>query len=257
MHKRRVRSAYAVPMVQHTFRILEVLSASSVALRLRDISARAHVGPTSTFRILQTLTRLGYIGRDMDGMKYRFTSKIRNLAGWSQLGPSIHQVAHPYLEDLRKQFNETVNLAVLEDGEIVYLEIVESSEAFRMSGTVGSRVPIHSAALGKAIVAHLPQEELAGILRHCPWTRFTRRTIINPGDFVAILSKVRRVGYACDDEESEYGASCIAVAIRRQSTGFAVAGISVSGPTARIRAKRRHIIEGLKKASDVIAQSLD
>ena len=257
MHKRGVRSAYAVPMVEHTFRILEVLSASSAALRLRDITSQAHVGPTSTFRILQTLAQLGYIDRETDSRKYRFTSKIRSLARWSQLGPTLHQIAHPSLEDLKRQFNETVNLAVLETGEIVYLEIIESSEAFRMAGTVGSRVPIHSTALGKAIMAHLPEEELAEIVRRCPWTRFTRRTITKPRDFIRILPKVRRQGFGCDDEESERGASCIAVAILRPSTGFAVAGISVSGPTARIRAKRSHIIEGLKKASDVIAQSLD
>jgi IclR family acetate operon transcriptional repressor len=244
-------------MVEHTFRILEVLSGSSTEVRLKEIVSQAKVGPTSTFRILRTLAKLGYIDHDAGTGKYRLTSKIRDLARWSQLGPSLHQIARPFLESLRSQFNETVNLAVLEDGAIVYVEILQSSETFRMAAAVGSRAPIHSTALGKAIAAHIPQERLDEILSRCPWTRFTRRTITKPRDFIQVLAEVRRQGYARDDEEDEHGGSCIASPIRNASTGHAVAGISVSGPTHRIRAKRNAIIAELRRASSAIGQSLE
>ena len=257
MRKQPAGPAYLVPMVEHTFRILGVLSGSSVGLRLKEIGSQAKVGPTSTFRILRTLAYLGYIDRDAGTGKYRLTSKIRDLARWSQLGLSLHQIARPYLESLRAQFNETVNLAVLQDGEIVYLDILESSEAFRMAAAVGSRVPIHSTALGKAIAAYVPEERLDETLSHCPWTRFTPRTITKARDFIQALAKVRRQGYARDDEEAEHGASCVASAIRNPSTGYAVAGISVSGPTYRIRAKRKAIMVELRRAASAIAEFLE
>jgi DNA-binding IclR family transcriptional regulator len=159
------------------------------------------------------------------------------------------------MERLRAQFDETVNLAVLQDREIVYLDILESTKAFRMAEAPGSRVPVHSTALGKAIAAFLPQEKLDEILSHCPWTRFTRQTITKPHDFVRVLAKVRRHGYGRDDEESERGASCIASAISNSSTAHAVAGISVSGPTSRIRTKRKAINIELKRATSAITKS--
>ncbi|MGD0228716.1 MAG: IclR family transcriptional regulator [Terriglobia bacterium] len=257
MQERSAGSTYVVPMVEHALRILEVLAGSNTALRLKEVGSKAQVGPTSAFRILRTLANLGYIAKDEATGRYRLTTKMRELAKWAQLSPNLHQAARPHLERLRAQFDETVNLAVLQDGEIVYLDILQSSKAFRMADTVGSRVPIHATALGKAIAAHVPKERLEGILSHCSWTRYTPRTITKRRDFLSALVKVQKQGYGSDNDESEHGASCIASAILSPSTGHAAAGISVSGPSRRIRAKRKGIIEGLKQASSAIARSLD
>jgi len=243
-------------MVEHTMRVLELFAGSSAELRLKDISAQAHVGSASTFRILRTLANLGYVNKDVSTGRYRMASKMRELATCSQFKPGMHQVARPYLEHLREQFNETVSLAVLQDAEIVYLDILESTRAFRMAEAVGSRVPVHATALGKAITAHVSQKKLDEILCRCPWTRFTSRTITKPRDFVKALAKVRRQAYGRDNEETEQGACSFASAIQNGATGDAVAGISVSGPTCRLLAKRDAIIKELRLASSAIGQAL-
>jgi IclR family KDG regulon transcriptional repressor len=251
------RSAYRVPMVEHTFRILEALSDSNIELPLKEISSRAGTANSSTFRILWTLANLGYIERDIGAGKYRVSPKFIDFAKRSHGSRSLLHVARPYLQELNLKFNETVNFAVLQDGEIVYVEILESNEPFHMSGSLGSRAPIHSTAMGKAIAAYLPQETLEPMLRKCSWTAFTKRTITSRTDFSRLLLQVRKRGYAVDNEENDVGAGCVGTAILDRSRGFGVGAISISGPIHRIRTKKGMMISTLKAASAAISESFN
>lgn len=169
-------------------------------------------------------------------------------AAWPRGPASLTAAARPYLEKLRKEFNETVNLAVLEDGQIVYVEMLESSRPFRMTASVGSTVPLNATALGKAMGAFLADEELEALMQTCTWNRYTPHTIVSRAKWRAALEQVRKNGYAYDDEEAEAGASCVAVPILNQERR-AIAGISVSAPTGRIRTSRKLIIQKLRQAA--------
>lgn len=242
-------------MVEHTLRILKVLSQADTELSLRDVSARAGAGRTSTFRILFTLGKSDYVRKNPDTGKYRLSAKLLELA-WRAMGHQrVVPVARPFLQKLHKRFNETVNLAVFQDGEIVYVEILESSQAFRVTAQVGTRVPFHSTALGKAIAAFLPEEVLLANLAQCSWTRFTPHTITSRAEFLKALSMVRQHHYSRDDEETEIGATCVGAPILDHRR-LPVAAISLSGPTPRLRAEMPAMIRGLKGAAAAVSKAL-
>jgi IclR family transcriptional regulator, KDG regulon repressor len=246
---------YCVPMVDHALGILKVLSEANEELALKDISERGDVGRTSAFRILFTLATRGYVHKNPATGKYRLSTKLMEIARRSVGDQKLVHLAHPYLQRLYERFNETVNLAVYQDGEIVYVEILESSRAFRMTAEVGSRVPIHSTALGKVIAAYLPEDVIVGRLRGYEWTLFTPRTIASPTEFLRALRQIRKQGYSLDKEETELGATCLGAAIvdRRQ---YPLGAISVSGPSHRIRADKEAIIRQLKRTALALSTAL-
>jgi IclR family acetate operon transcriptional repressor len=247
--------AYHVPMVEHTVRVLEAFTGAESELSLKEVSSLAGVGRTSAFRILFTLNALGFVLKDPSSGKYRLGPKMREIA-WRSLGAGkLVDVARPYLQELYKRFNETVNLAVFHDGQIIYVEILVSSQSFRTTATVGSRLPFHSTALGKAIAASLPQDVLEAILERCAWTRFTPHTITSRRKLIEALRTIRARGYASDDEETERGASCLGAPILGGDR-CAVAALSISGPTPRIHAKRKAIIRELRTAAASISKSV-
>jgi IclR family transcriptional regulator, KDG regulon repressor len=242
-------------MVDHTLGILKVLSETNEELALKDISERGRIGRTSAFRILFTLTTRGYVHKNASTGKYRLSAKLMEIARTAVGDQKLVHLARPYLQRLFERFNETVNLAVYQDGEIVYVEILESRRAFRMTADLGSRAPIHSTALGKVIAAYLPEDALARRMRECQWTLFTPHTIGRRKEFLKALRQIRQQGYSFDDEETELGASCIATAILDQPYN-PLGAISVSGPSHRIRAQKKSMIRQLRGTTLALSKAL-
>ena len=249
------RSNYLVPILGSAMRILDVFYEADSDLTLHEISAKAKVGKTSAFRILFTLDSVGYVEKDPASGKYRLGLGIIEAARKTLAGRDLVQVARPHLKKLRDEFDETTNLAGLRDDKIVYLEIFESPHSFRMTDTVGSRVPWHSTALGKSIAAFLGQEKLKAVLKQSPRKRFTPHTIISVREYAKVLAKVKEQGYGVDNEESELGATCVASPIF-SGDNIVVGALSVSGPTPRMRDKQNKITIALKEASAAISRSL-
>jgi DNA-binding IclR family transcriptional regulator len=247
--------SYMVPMVMQTFKILEAFPESGLQISLREISILTEVNKTSVFRILFSLERLGYVVKDAKTGKYQLAFKITGLARKAAAGFKLSLVAKPYLEDLRDRFEETVNLAAIQDGKIFYQDILESPHSFRMVATVGSLIPLHSTAIGKAIAAFQPAEQLRTMMKGYKFRSLTLNTIRSRRKFLMGLSNVRRQGYSLDNEESEVGASCVGAPILNSSE-HALGAISISGPTLRIRSKRPMIIEALVDAASSISETL-
>jgi DNA-binding IclR family transcriptional regulator len=250
------RSSYWVPILGSAMRILEVFYEADTDLTLHEISEKAKVGKTSAFRILFTLDGVGYVEKDPASGKYRLGLGIIEAARKALAGRDLVQVARPHLKKLRDEFDETTNLAALRDDKIVYLEIFESRHSFRMTDTVGSRVPWHSTALGKSIAAFLDQEKLKAVLKQSPKKRFTPHTITGVREYGKVLAKVREQGYSLDNEESELGATCVASPIF-SSESVVIGALSVSGPTPRIRDKQNKITAALKEAAAAISRSMN
>lgn len=245
-------SKYRVPMIEHTFRIIECFAGSEDELSLTEVSSRAKVGSTSTFRILYTLTELDYLFKNPVSGRYRLGAKMMQTA-WRPMGKKkLAEIASPFMDFLLQQFNETVNLGALEGHEIFYVDIRESSRSFRMGASVGTGLAVHAAALGKAVAAFTSPEILEAMLSRCSWVRFTPRTITDQREWRASLPRIRKRGYALDKEETELGASCIATPIL-DGQRMAVGAISISGPSPRIIANKEQIIAELKRCSEKIA----
>ncbi len=227
---------YVVPMVVKTLKLLEVFRNNGPRLSLTDIVAESGIPKASTYRILETLCGLGYVSRTEQGL-YRLTFRLLDVAGVVQERNLLRKLATPHLEELQRRTGETVNLGLLEDDEIVYVEVLESSQSLRMVPRVGSVAPLHATSLGKAIAAHLPPEELTRLTRGNRLRRLTDRTITNDLSFQEQLANIRADGFAVDDQEETSGCTCVGAAILNAKNDV-LGAVSVSAPSSRTSTAR-------------------
>lgn len=234
-------------VVEAVIKALDVLEAfrDSEELQLSEISKRVSLNKSRAFRLLYTLCERGYVERASDGHRYRLGLKLFEHA--SNLRRNVKQVAQPYMRKLQLRFNETVNLAVLHNGEVLYIDLLESSRPFRMSAMVGSRMPIANTSLGKAMITHAAEHELDAV--------FDTLTPAELRKLRTEMDNVRRRGYSTDQEENEPGVACIGAAILNE-LGVSVGAVSVSGPSIRIQKQEREIGAALAATCKEISRQM-
>jgi DNA-binding IclR family transcriptional regulator len=243
-----------VPVVRSTFRILEELSAAG-ALGLNEITQRTNIPKSTVFRVLTTLHSLGYVIRD-GNRDYCVSPALMDLAGDQSRTDLLRRVALPWMVRLRNESGETVNLGQLQFEKVVYLEVVPSEFALRLSERPGATVAVHASALGKAILAFSPAELADSLIgaEHLPM--FTRNTITDASAFADELRRVRDRGFAFDKGETSALATCVGAPILG-TTGQAVAAMSISGPTSRFNPRRDSpIVASLLRATREISRAL-
>jgi len=243
---RTTRGKYSVEAVAKALDILNAFS-SSEELTLNEISRRVRLNKSRTFRLLHTLAERGYVNRCGEGTGYRLGMKLFERA--AGVRRDIKQVAQPFMQTLHNRFNETVNLGVLSDGDVLYIDILESSRPFRMAATVGCRMRAHTTAMGKALLAHLAPTKSG------EQASVSRISVAQRQELTRELALVRSRGFALDDEQNEPGVACVGAPIF-DAAGRAVAAISVSGPAYRIQAKRLSIARAVVTACSEASKSL-
>jgi IclR family transcriptional regulator, acetate operon repressor len=206
----------------------EVGAAINTGASLFQLVAATGMPKSSVHRYVEVLAQEGFLERDMQSGTYRLGARIVSLA--SHETPLLVLRARPYLERLRDQFDETVNLGILSGDNIVYLDIVESPKTVRLAARIGDRDMVHATALGKAIAAQLPEAEISSLLQRTGLPRRTANTITRAADFISHLELVRRHGFAVDDQENDVEGRCVAIVIPAPRVQYA---ISVSGITSR------------------------
>lgn len=222
--------------LEHGLDLLELLAARGEA-RLAEMAEALGTSRATAFRVLTALKARDYVEHDRPARRYRLGPALRTLAAHADLS-SVEQLAGPAMADLRNSTGETINLAVIRGGRIVYASIFDGVHALRMRPTVGEEVPPHATALGKAILAALPPEQREALLGHEPYVAFTERTIVGRADLWQELERTEARGYAVDDEESAVGSACIAAEILG-GDGVPLGAISVSGLAARLPQQAR------------------
>jgi IclR family acetate operon transcriptional repressor len=234
---------YMIPVVTSTFRVLEELSKSG-ALGLNEVTIRTAVSKSTVFRILTTLTRLGYIVRDSD-RSYYVSPTLSGLMSELATVEALRRAALPHMLKLRDEYGETVNLGQLQLDKVVYVEVVPSEFALRLQERAGATVCAHATALGKAILAFSPPDVVDGLLRGRELQMFTRHTITDPDELIADLHRARERGYALDRGEISLLATCVAAPIL-DGHGIALAAMSISGPSSRFNPRSNSpVIESL------------
>ena len=253
----RVRRSSAAPVgvLTKVLSIFDLLDRSPGGLQLRNISEQTGLNKSTAYRFLAHLEKAGYLVRDLTGA-YLIGPRLVRLGANSTYQSTICKVGHPLLEALWRKTGETVNLAVLDGSEVLYLDVLESPHHFRLSSQAGMRRPVNCTALGKTILAWLPPSSRDEVLAHCTFERRTPHSIAHPAELLAELGRVQRRGYALDNEEVEPGASCVAAPIF-DSSGFITASISVSGPVTRMsRSRISDIAASVKSAAAEISRLL-
>jgi len=233
------------------FAVLEhfvVNSGRQKPLSFADVCSSLPFARTTTHRILYSLEKLGYLERDELRAHYQLSPKFFEMTGSAMHLRRLQSVARDVMQSLLLRFGETVNLGILDDGHVIYIEVLESPSALRTAATPGERNPVHSTALGKTILAFLPEREALQIIDKHPLIRVTPKTITQKKHLLEHMSLVREQGIALDLEENLTGAICAAAPIFDHA-GRVVAGISVSGPATRMRPKLAQVKEEVRNAA--------
>jgi DNA-binding IclR family transcriptional regulator len=244
-------SAAPVGVISKVLRILEALQGSSGGLPLKAICDRTGIHKSTAHRFLKHLERERYLIRTEAGA-YLIGPRLSQLSPRGNQEATLQAVARPILWELWKSTQETVNLAVLDQGTVLYVDVIESPHEFRLSSRVGTRRSVHVTALGKALSAFLPTELRENILGSIAFQPATSRTIGNLVQFRQELDKIRRQGYAVDDEEAVQGARCVSAPILN-SEGEPIAAVSVSGPVTRVSSNQ---VAGLAGAVTAAARDI-
>jgi DNA-binding IclR family transcriptional regulator len=210
---------------------------------------------TTIHRILYSLGKLGYIEKSEIGSYYRLTGKFRDLAGRRVLFRQLQAVSKPVMHNLLVRYAETVNLGSLDGSDVAYIDVVQSPSALRIAAFPGDRNPAHSTALGKAILAFLPEARTRAILGDNPLLRKTPKTITQRTRLLEHLSLVHDQRVALDVEENLTGVTCVAAPIFAPS-GHVIAAFSVSGPASRMTAKLSAIKTDVRVAASTVTRML-
>ena len=221
---------YTIASLEKGIKILELLIQNgelsvSEAARLMDTNR------AGSHRFISTLKDLGYVEKNGNN-KYQPTLKIMKLATKVANRFEIRRIARPYMHKLSMKYKETINLGFFKNYEIIHLDKIDSLEVLRMDSALGDKAPAYCTALGKAILAFLPDHELVNYLENIELKLLAPNTITDKDRFMSELSKIRKDGYAIDDEEMAMGLRCIAAPIFDHNAYPAFA-LSISGPSMR------------------------
>lgn len=225
-----------IQVIDRAVMILEAI-AKSDGLPLTSIARQVGMATSTVYRILTALEINGLVR--MDGETKHWFVGVRSFEignGFLRNRKPI-DVGRRVMRDLMEEVGESVNMAVIDHGQIVYIAQYECHSAIRAFHRPGSRGPIHCSGLGKALLAWRTGPEVSAILHEHGLQPFTHRTITSDKSFILELAESRKRGWAVDVEERYEGMRCVAAAIFDES-GRATTGISISGPSFRLTDER-------------------
>jgi IclR family transcriptional regulator, acetate operon repressor len=251
-HEHKPQNAKAVDRVVG---ILEAIDGAG-AMKLSLIAREAHLTEPTALRYLSALMAHGFVERDEGSGRYRLGIKLFQLGQGALRHRDPRLVALPIMQELQSQFDETVNLAMRLEDDLVLIEALESTRSIKKGARVGESDVWHSSSLGKAILAYLPEQEAIQILERRGHPRTTPRTLTTVDELLRDFELVRERGYAIDDEESEEGLCCVGAPIfdRHRRPRYA---ISFSGPASRFSLSSVHEMgRAIKAAAKNISRAL-
>lgn len=236
-----------VQSVERALTLLELL-AERGAMGLGVLSAQSGLHKATAHRLLATLIARGYVCREepAESGRYRLTLRMLGLAGQAAERWGVSVWVRPRLERLAQDTGETVHLVQREGVEGVYVDKVESPvNSVRLVSRVGMRRPLYATAVGKALLAELPDAEIRTVWEQSGVYPLTDRTLVEEFRFMEEIARVRKQGYATDDEENERGVRCVAVALEKLP-GCPLEAVSVSAPVSRMdHARMRELAQRL------------
>jgi DNA-binding IclR family transcriptional regulator len=231
-----------VQAIERACSILDLLGRGKQTYSIRELASQLNLPKPTVHRMLTTFCRFGYVIQDEVSKEYRLGFRLVELGQAVLDRIDVRKDAEPCLHRLAARVQETVHLAILDKNEIVYLEKVERMDdpkGLRMASRVGMRIFAHSCAVGKVLLAFMPDRSKTKIFSEKGLPRLTENTIVDAEQLQEHLTMVEEQGYAVDDEENEVGIRCVAAPVRNDR-GKVIAGISISGPTVRVSLERIH-----------------
>lgn len=214
--------------IQKAFRILELLAGAGAPQGVTEIASALELEKSSISRLLKSLSELGYVLQGARRGQYRVSAKLVTLAQQYLGGDRLAREAGPVLRELAVSARSSAHLAVLVRGEMVIVAKESSPGLIQIATRVGGGAPLHASAMGKILLAGMPEEEVEAFLAR-PLQRFTDKTITDSKKLRKAIDEVRRRGHSFECEEEHTGVGCIGAPVV-DSRGRWVAAMSIAGP---------------------------
>lgn len=226
----------SIRAVERALDVLMCFSRQTPQLTMTQIAEQVGMHKSTVHRLLGTLERKRFVQRDPATGLYRLGLRLLQMAYLTLEHNDLRRLATPFLRRLVESHRETVDLSVLEDADIIFLEVVESPQRVKLAAAVGQRLPAFATASGKAIMAHMADEAVGRILeRGMPaYTPLTPRSVEL---FYEDLRQAREQGFALSVEEFEDGINAVAAPIL-DGSGRPLAAVATAGPTYRLTPER-------------------
>lgn len=238
----------SVPALERGLLVLEYLAQSRRGVTLSQLTRKLQLPRSTSHALLLTYQRTGYVQRCEKTGRYCLGLRLQALANQALWGISLRSQAAPLLYQLMQETGLTVHLAVMEDGDVILIDRIEAPGAPHLATWVGKRMGLHCTALGKVLIAELPESVLDELIRKHGMMRHNENTIVSRRMLRLSCENVQRLGYATDDEEEEIGVRCIGAPVRN-SAGEIIAAISISGTKAQLE----NVLAGAAKVIAVAA----
>ncbi len=223
----------SIQVIERMMDLLDTLARFPEPVNLKRLSNMTGLHPSTAHRILNVLVEYRMVDRVEPGT-YRLGIRLLELGNLAKTRIDLRQEALPYMQSLHDRLQETVNLSVRQDDEIVYVERLTSDRsAMRVAHLIGARAPLHVTAVGKLFLLEDGAKKTEEYVGRSGLAVYTRNTIRDSESLMRELEKVRKLGYAFDNEEAEKGVSCIGAGIY-DDEGRLAAGLSVSAPSNRL-----------------------
>ncbi|WP_068774171.1 IclR family transcriptional regulator [Paenibacillus sp. FJAT-26967] len=217
--------------------ILVLLSEKDEPLTISQIGRELEMPKSSTFELLNTMVERGFLETNPQLKTYKLGLRLFEVGAAYLFNTDLHKEARPYLESLMARTGETAFLAIESSGEIVYLDKTEAPSSVRTTATLGTRSPMHTTGLGKAMLAAYPDAKVRELIGGKEFVQRTPKSIANMEDLLAELEATRKRGYSIDDEENEFDIFCLAVPVF-DASDRPVAAMSVAGLLRRMTDSR-------------------
>lgn len=251
-------SGRTIQSVARALNILETLSAARGEMPLNEIAKATELNVSTCHHILLTLMHRGYVGQNIKGRAYFLGNKVLELSSNRTRQFNLLDLAMPELHRLNHLINENVHLAVIHGNDLLSLAQLESTQVVRINtDSISLANAAHATAIGKSILAWLPENEISRIISAKGLEGFTEHTITDQDALTENLRLVRRYGYAMDKEEFLSGVVCIGNALRDYS-GTVLGSVSVTMPESRARGEHLdRVTEAVKDCVSKLSEKLN
>lgn len=245
-----------VRAIDRALTVLEAVAESPSGTSVHALAQSTGLPLSTVYRLVETLRHRGYLSEDDAKGCYVVGFRAFQVGAVYSAASRLSAAARPIMQQLVDELGETVNLGVIEGGRAIYLDQVSASRMMRTFVQTGAEAPLHCSGVGKVLLAYNDSPE-ALPLSGLDLTRYTERTLVDPEDLTKELERVRKLGYAVDDQEREAGVRCVAVPIF-DAVGGVVAALSISGPAGRMDGEQLASL-GLRlgRAAEVVTARLN
>lgn len=236
-----------------TFALLEATADRPSPKSLGDLASSVGLSKPTAHRILKTLSALGYVERSRGG-HYRQTGQVQRLVTGAD-HRRLLEISDPLLRQLHRSTRETVNLGVLRQDKVVYLQVLESTLPLRRVVEPNSTDPFYCTALGRSIVAYLPLEQREMLLRNVRTKKHTAATVTDAEELRKIFAEVAQQGISVEKDQTDLGVTCIGAPVFEGNAP--IAAVSLSIPSVRSSDEyEQELISAVRAVADKVSKQL-